>query len=37
MSNKKEHFSYKSGCGVTRIEEFKRKAGLGYRNMASGY
>ena len=29
-----EHFSTKDGCGireVTRIEVFKRRAGLGYR------
>ena len=33
MSNKTEHFSYKDGCGVherTHIEEFKRRADLGY-------
>ena len=32
-NNKTEHFSYKGGCGVpgcTRIEVFKRRAGLGY-------
>ena len=34
MSNKTERFSYKGGCGVrerTRIKEFKRGTGLGYR------
>ena len=34
ISNKKEHFSYKGGCGVlvcTHIEAFKRKVGLGCR------
>ena len=33
ISNKTKHFSYKGGCGVrecTRIEAFKRRAGLGY-------
>ena len=33
ISNKMKHFSYKGGCGVhgrTRIEMFKRRAGLGY-------
>ena len=33
-SNKTGHFSYKGGCGVhglTHIEMFKRRAGLGYR------
>ena len=32
-SRKMEHFSYKGGCGVrgvTRIEVFERRAGLGY-------
>ena len=28
ISNKMEHFSYKSGCGMMRIEAFKRRAGL---------
>ena len=36
-SNKTEHFNYKSGCGVMRIEAFKRRDGLGYRQMAMGY
>ena len=39
-SNNKEHFSYKGGCGghgCMLIEVFKRKAGLGYRLMASCY
>ena len=33
ISNKTECFSYKGGvaCGRTRIEVFKRKAGLSYR------
>ena len=34
ISNKMEQFSYKGGRGVrgcTRIEAFKRRAGLGYR------
>ena len=34
ISNKMKRFSYKGGCGVrgrTRIEAFKRRAGLGYR------
>ena len=33
ISNKMKRFSYKGGCGVhghTRIEAFKRRAGLGY-------
>ena len=33
ISNKMKCFSYKGGCGVhgrTRIEMFKRRAGLGY-------
>ena len=33
ISNKTKHFSYKGGCGVhgySRIEAFKRRAGLGY-------
>ena len=30
-SNKTEHFSYKSENGMTCIEVFKRRAGLGYR------
>ena len=33
ISNKRKHFSYKDGCGVrgrSRIEMFKRRAGLGY-------
>ena len=33
ISNKTKHFSYKGGWGVlgrTRIEAFKRRAGLGY-------
>ena len=33
ISNKTKRFSYKGGCGVhgcTRIEAFKRRAGLGY-------
>ena len=33
ISNKMKRFSYKGGCGVhghTRIEVFKRRAGLGY-------
>ena len=37
MSNKTECFSYKNGCGMTHIEAFKRRAGLNYREMASGY
>ena len=34
LSNKTKRFSYKYGCDVrerTRIEEFKRSGGLGYR------
>ena len=31
ISNKTEHFSNKSGCGVMCTEAFKRRAGLGYR------
>ena len=31
ISTKTEHFNYKSGCGMTHIETFKRKAGLSYR------
>ena len=31
ISIKSEHFSYKSGCGMMRIEAFKRRAGLGYK------
>ena len=34
ISNKTGNFNYKGGCGVhgcTRIEVFKRRAGLGYR------
>ena len=37
---RREHLSYKGGCGVhehMRIETFKRRAGLGYRYMASAY
>ena len=34
ISNKTEHFSYKSGYGMTCIEAFKRRAGLGYRQTA---
>ena len=33
ISNKTKRFSYKGGCGVrgrSRIEAFKRRAGLGY-------
>ena len=33
ISNQTKRFSYKGGCGVhgrTRIEAFKRRAGLGY-------
>ena len=33
ISNKMKRFSYKGGCGVhrhSRIEAFKRRAGLGY-------
>ena len=33
ISNKTKRFSYKGGCvvrGCSRIEAFKRKAGLGY-------
>ena len=33
-SNKMEHFGYKGGCdvhGLTCIEAFKRRSGLGYR------
>ena len=33
ISNKTKHFGYKGGCGVqecSRIEAFKRRAGLGY-------
>ena len=33
ISNKTKRFSYKGGCGVhgrSRIEMFKRRAGLGY-------
>ena len=30
ISNKTERFSYKSGCSVTRIEAFRRRADLGY-------
>ena len=40
LSNKKECFSYKGGCGVhgrMHIEAFKRRVGLGYRLTASGY
>ena len=37
ISNKTEHFSYKSGCGMMHIEAFKIRADLGYRQMASGY
>ena len=37
ISNKMERFSNKNGCGETCIEAFKRRAGLGYRQAASGY
>ena len=33
ISNKTKYFGYKGGCGVcgrSRIEAFKRRAGLGY-------
>ena len=30
ISNKKEHFSYKGGCGMMHIKEFKRIIGLNY-------
>ena len=32
-----EHISYNSGYGMMFIEEFKRRAGLGYKQMAFGY
>ena len=35
MHNKTEHFTYKSWCGVTLIEAFKRKSGLDYEQMTS--
>ena len=35
ISNKTEHFNYKSGCAVMCIKEFKGRAGLGYRETAS--
>ena len=40
ISNKTKRFSHKGGCGVrgrTRIEAFKRRAGLGYILMVSCY
>ena len=40
ISNKTEQFSNKGGCGMcgrTRIEAFKRRAGLGYRYTSSDY
>ena len=35
IGNKTEHFSYKSRCGMMHIKAFKRRAGLGYRQMVS--
>ena len=37
ISDKTEHLSYKSGCGVTCIEVFERSTSLGYRQIASAY
>ena len=40
ISTKTEHFIYKGGCGIrgsTHIKTFKRRAGLGYRYLASPY
>ena len=37
ISKKTEHFSNKSGHGVSTIKAFKRRAGLGYRQTGSGY